>query len=68
MTVGAQLNQTIAGLKNVRGTLGLYAYQSMPGETRESYREAVAVLDEVLGDLESRLKQVEFEEPQYKGF
>lgn len=67
MTVGAKLKQTIAGLKNARGTLRMYANQSRKEETRDVFREAVAALDEVLADLETRLAQVEFEEPQYKG-
>lgn len=67
MTVGSQLKQTIAVIRGANATLRLYAAQTQKQEAREVYHQAVAVTDEVLRDLEDRLKALEFREPQYKG-
>lgn len=67
MTVGSQLKQTYSSLKGARATLRIYANQGQQDETREAYREGIEALGEIMGDLEERIKKVEFAEPQYKG-
>ncbi|MGE5527990.1 MAG: DUF1657 domain-containing protein [Patescibacteria group bacterium] len=68
MTVGSQVKQTLAGLKGAQATLRAYATQTQKEETVSVYREALAATEEIIGDLERRLRTLEFEEPQYKGF
>ena len=68
MTVSSQVKQTLAGLRGARATLRVYAAQTREDETAAVYREALQTTEEVVGDLEQRLKTLEFEEPQYKGF
>jgi hypothetical protein len=61
------MKQTIVGLKGAQATMRLYAAQSRQDEIRGAFHEAAISLDEVLADLEGRLQQLEFEEPQYQG-
>ncbi|QUH27020.1 DUF1657 domain-containing protein [Serpentinicella alkaliphila] len=68
MTVGMKVKKTIADLKGTNATLKLYSIQSGPKESKDTYMEASKLLDEIILDLEKRLKVLEFEEPQYKGF
>jgi hypothetical protein len=67
MTVASQLKQTIAGLKGAQATMRLYAAQARHEEVRGVFSEGLRELDGILDDLEGRLRQLEFSEPQYKG-
>lgn len=67
MTVASQVKQSLAALKGSQGTLRLYAAQTRDEETRKAFEDALQSTGEVIDDLEKRLKQLEFEEPQYKG-
>lgn len=67
MTVASQLKQTLASLKNAQSTLRLYAVQSQGVEDIETLRETMMVTNNIIEDLENRIKVLEMEEPQYKG-
>ena len=67
MTVASQVKQTLATLKGVQGNLRIYAAQSQNEEAMAAYNEALEVTEGIINDLEQRVKQLEFEEPQYKG-
>lgn len=67
MTVGSQVKQTLASLKGTQATLRIYAEQSQHKQTRVMFHEAVEAVDRILGELEDRLRTLEFSEPQYKG-
>jgi hypothetical protein len=66
MTVISKVKQTIATLSGAKGTLRMYSIQEQNEEARAVYKEALDVTDKILIDLESRVKTIEFEEPQYK--
>ncbi|HBF38724.1 MAG TPA: hypothetical protein DDW50_15575 [Firmicutes bacterium] len=66
MTVGSQVKQTIASLKNAQATLKIYSIQSQSEETRRVFNEALSTTGEIISGMEARLKVLEFEEPQYK--
>jgi hydrogenase maturation factor HypF (carbamoyltransferase family) len=68
MTVGSKLKQTLASLRGAESVLRTYANQSQKEETQKVYQEAVQVSESIICNLEERLKQLEFQEPQYKGF
>ncbi len=68
MTVSAKVKQTLANLKSTQSTLRLYSIQTIDENTKSTYEEALAVTNEVIKNLEERLKILEFEEPQYKGY
>ncbi len=67
MTVGSQLKQTLAALRSARGTLRVYASQTGEEEAQKAYVEGLHAVNDVINDLEERLKVVELAEPQYKG-
>lgn len=67
MTVGSQVKQTLASLKGTQATLRIYAEQAQHEQNRAVFHEAVEAVDEILGELEGRLRTLEFYEPQYKG-
>lgn len=68
MSVGAKVKQTLASLKGTQSTLRLYSIQSQNKKTKEIYKEALNITNEIINDLEERIKVLEFEEPQYKGY
>lgn len=68
MTVGAKVKQTLANLKGSKSTLRMYSIQTQNQDEKSVYEEALTTTDEVIKDLEERLKILEFEEPQYKGY
>ncbi|MGE5582650.1 MAG: DUF1657 domain-containing protein [Bacillota bacterium] len=68
MTVGSQVKQTLASLKSAHATLQTYALQSRDDESKTVFEEGVKITGEIIDGLEERLKTLEFEEPQYKGF
>ncbi|MDO7787782.1 DUF1657 domain-containing protein [Desulforamulus aquiferis] len=68
MTVAAQVKQTVASLKGARATLeAFYSYEPKV-EIKESIQRNCSIINSVINDLEKRVKTLEFEEPQYKGF
>lgn len=67
MTVGSKVKQTLANLKGVESTLRVYSLQSSNEEEKAVYRLALNTTNQVIRDLENRIKVLEFEEPQYKG-
>ena len=68
MTVGANVKQTLASLRGIRGTLEIYAAQTGDEQTRSAFKDALGTVGGIIQDVENRLKTIEFEEPQYKGF
>jgi len=68
MTVGAKVKQTMANLKGSEGTLRAYAVQSRDMETKLVFQEAMETVNLIINDLDGRIKTLEFEEPQYKGY
>lgn len=68
MTVGAKVKQTAANLKSSQSTLRAYAVQAEDEETKAVFQEALERVQTIAMDLENRIKTLEFEEPQYKGY
>jgi len=68
MTIGSQVKQTIASLKGARSTLESFAIIETNDEAINIMRRNASAIGNVISDLEKRLGELEFEEPQYKGF
>lgn len=68
MTVGSRVKETLAGLKSAQATLNVYSIQSQSGEAKTVFEETSATIGEIINGMEERLKVIELEEPQYKGF
>lgn len=67
MTVGSKVKQTLVSLKSTQSTLRMYSIQTQDRKAKLAYKEALKATDEVVQDLERRLRIMEFQEPQYKG-
>jgi len=67
MTIGSKVKQTLAELKGVHGTLQMYSAITRDGESKAVYEKAKEEIGEIIGDLEERVRTLEFQEPQYKG-
>lgn len=68
MTIGSQVKQTAASLKGVKATLDLYSAQTASKQEKEIFERNSKKVANVIEVLEQRVAQLEFEEPQYKGF
>jgi len=58
--------QTLATLKSAHSTLLSYSVQSQEAEARSAYKEACEGTMEIIQQLDCRLKELEYQEPQYK--
>jgi hypothetical protein len=67
LTVGSKVKQTLVSLKSTQSTLRIYSIQTQDRKAKLAYKEALKATDEVVQDLERRLRVMEFQEPQYKG-
>ncbi|MDA8352809.1 MAG: DUF1657 domain-containing protein [Firmicutes bacterium] len=68
MTVGSKVKQTVASLKGAHATLAMYAQIMEQEKDKQTFHEVTEQMDYVIHQLEERVKRLEFEEPQYKGF
>ncbi|WP_347490651.1 DUF1657 domain-containing protein [Desulfoscipio sp. XC116] len=68
MTVGAQVKQTLAGLKSVQASLETFAMQTQNQQAKDLYTNAAQQTQAVVDSLEPRINEIEQQEPQYKGF
>lgn len=67
MTIGSKVKQTVATLKSCEANLRIYSIQEREKNARDVYTKAFKELGEIKVDVEKRLGELEFQEPQYKG-
>ena len=67
MTVGSQVKQTLTNLKGAKATLVIYKNQEQDIASRVLLNSAVDDLNNIIKELDGRVKVLEFEEPSYKG-
>ncbi|MDF2672200.1 MAG: hypothetical protein K0R09_465 [Clostridiales bacterium] len=68
MTVGSKVKQTLANLKGIESTIRTYSIQSHNKDEKKAFEEALQITQGVVKELEQRIKTLEYQEPQYKGF
>lgn len=68
MTVASSVKQTLAGLKGAQANLETFALQTQDKKTKQLYSQAAEQTQTIVDSLESRVQQLEQQEPQYKGF
>ncbi len=68
MTVASQVKQTVASLKGTKATLDAFFTITQEEEIRELLGRNNEKLTSIIDHLEQRVKTLEFQEPQYKGF
>lgn len=68
MTIHSKVRQTLASLEGAKATMDVYAEISQDEQARKVFRRNSQKLDMVLDRLKKRIRDIEFEEPQFKGF
>lgn len=68
MTVGSQVKQCLASLKSIEANLNSLSLKTEDDEARIAFHETCLKTRKVIQQLESRVGELEYAEPQYKGF
>ncbi len=68
MTVGSQVKQCLASVKNIEASLSGLAMRSKSREAQQTFHETMEVMHSIQEDLHNRVGELEREEEQYKGF
>ncbi|NOU93335.1 DUF1657 domain-containing protein [Paenibacillus sp. LMG 31456] len=68
MTVSAQVKTCLASLKSAQASLEQFALNTQNQEAKDMFTTASQSTTQVIQDIQSRVQQLENEEPQYKGF
>lgn len=68
MTVASQVKTTVASLKSAQASLETFALSTQNQEAKQLFTSAAEQTQQIVTQLDSRVKQLEQEEPQYKGF
>lgn len=65
MTVITQVKQTIAGLKSAQASLETFSLGTDNKQAKQLYEDAAKQTQAVIDSIESRMQQIQQEEPQY---
>lgn len=65
MTVITQVKQTIAGLKSAQASLETFSLGTDNKQAKQLYADAAKQTQAVIDSIESRMQQIQQEEPQY---
>lgn len=68
MTVASQVKTTLASLKSAQASLEQFALGTQNEEAKTLFTNAAEQTQQIVTQVESRVQQLESEEPQYKGF
>ncbi|GGH18148.1 DUF1657 domain-containing protein [Paenibacillus segetis] len=68
MTVANQVKTTLASLKSAQASLETFALSTQNQEAKTLFTNAAEQTQQIVTQVESRVQQLENEEPQYKGF
>lgn len=68
MTVSSSVKQTLAGLKSAQASLETFALSTQNKQAKQMFTQSAQQTQSIIDQLETRVQQLEQEEPQYKGF
>lgn len=68
MTVSAQVKQTLASLKGAQADFESYALATQDQQAKQLYTQCAQQAQSLVNSLQTRVQQIEKEEPEYKGF
>ncbi|GIO16568.1 hypothetical protein J19TS2_61230 [Cohnella xylanilytica] len=68
MTVASQVKTCVASLKSAQASLEQFALSTQNQEAKTLFTNAAQQTQQILSQVETRVQQLEQEEPQYKGF
>lgn len=66
MTVISQVKQTLAGLKSAQASFETFALQTDNESAKQMYQQAAQQTQAIVDMFNSRVQEIEAEEPQYK--
>lgn len=66
MTVASQVKQTLAGLKSAQASFETFALQTENKAAKQIYQQAAQQTQAIVDLINSRVQEIESEEPQYK--
>jgi hypothetical protein len=68
VTVASQVKTCVASLKSAQASLEQFALETQNQEAKTLFTNCAGQTNQILTQLQSRVQQLENEEPQYKGF
>ncbi|MFD3261009.1 DUF1657 domain-containing protein [Paenibacillus lentus] len=68
MTVAAQVKTTLASLKSAQANLEQFALNTQNQDAKNLFTTAAQQTQQIVDQVQTRVQQLENEEPQYKGF
>ncbi|MGG1314540.1 MULTISPECIES: DUF1657 domain-containing protein [Cohnella] len=68
MTIASQVKTCLASLKSAQASLEQFALGTQNQEAKTLFTNAAAQTQQIVQQVETRVQQLENEEPQYKGF
>lgn len=66
MTVGSQVHGTLVSLQSIEATLSSLALKTKEQEARQAFHQGALKTRTVINEINKRLDQIEYEEPQYQ--
>ena len=66
LTVSTQVQQTLAGLKSAQASFETFALQTENKQAKQIYQQAAQQTQSIVDLINTRLQQIQNEEPQYK--
>ncbi|MFE4712527.1 MULTISPECIES: DUF1657 domain-containing protein [Bacillales] len=68
MTVASQVKTCLSSLKGAQASLEQFALSTQNQDAKTLFTNAAAQTQQIVQQVESRVQELEKEEPQYKGF
>ncbi|BBH19514.1 NADH dehydrogenase [Paenibacillus baekrokdamisoli] len=68
MTIGSDVKTCLASLKSAQASLESFALGTQNQEAKTMFTNAAQSTEQVVQQVQTRVTQLENEEPQYKGF
>ena len=65
MSIDSNVKTTLATLKSINATLHVYSLQSRHDMSQGVFKESYDTTGQIILELENRLEEIKFEEPQY---
>ncbi|OIK09421.1 hypothetical protein BIV60_23965 [Bacillus sp. MUM 116] len=67
MTVASNVKQTLVTIKDIEAQLSALALNSLDEDAKRAFHETALTFENVKKDIQTRVFQLERQEPQYKG-
>jgi len=68
MTVSSQIKEALSNLKSAQASLESFALQTQNQQAKQLFTTAAQQTMSIIKTLEPRIREIESQEPQYKGF